>query len=51
MLLRQQHECVQEESAPEGFLAMRRRWDVFQMIRGSLQLIGFIVLAVGLVGV
>ena len=37
--------------APEGFIAMRRRWDVFQLIRGSLQLVGFVVLAVGLVGV
>lgn len=42
---------IDAETAPEGFIAMRRRWDVFQVIRGSLQLMGFVVLAVGLVGV
>ncbi len=29
--------------APESFIRMRRRWDVFQGIRGSLQLLGFVL--------
>lgn len=41
---------INEEAAPEGFLAMRRRWDVFQLIRGSLQLLGFVFVTFGIVG-
>ena len=41
---------ITEEIAPEGFIAMRRRWDVFQIVRASLQLLGFILVAVGVVG-
>jgi hypothetical protein len=42
---------IDADAAPEGFIAMRRRWDVYQFVRGSLQLVGFLLLAVGLVGV
>lgn len=41
---------ITEETAPEGFIAMRRRWDVFQIARASLQLLGFVLVAVGAVG-
>lgn len=34
--------------APEGFIAMRRRWDVFQLVRGSLQLVGFVLATIGI---
>lgn len=34
---------------PEGFLAMRRRWDVFQAVRASLQLVGFVLVVMGVV--
>lgn len=37
---------IKDTSAPEGFIAMRRRWDIFQAIRGSLQLIGFLLVCV-----
>lgn len=40
---------IKDGVVPEGFLRMRRRWDVFQAVRGSLQLIGFLLLVVGLV--
>ncbi|GAB3116677.1 hypothetical protein GCM10027055_26620 [Janibacter alkaliphilus] len=40
---------IHAERAPEGFIAMRRRWDVFQLIRGSLQLVGFVLVTVGVV--
>ncbi|WFP17866.1 DUF1772 domain-containing protein [Citricoccus muralis] len=39
---------IREASAPEGFMAMRRRWDVLQLVRGSLQLIGFILVTISL---
>ena len=39
---------ISERTAPEGFIAMRRRWDVFQLIRGSLQLVGFILITIGI---
>lgn len=41
---------IRESVAPEGFIAMRRRWDVFQIVRASLQLLGFVLVAVGIVG-
>ncbi|UVI35019.1 DUF1772 domain-containing protein [Brevibacterium spongiae] len=41
---------ITKEAAPEGFIAMRRRWDVFQIVRASLQLLGFVLVAVGVVG-
>ena len=41
---------ITEETAPEGFIAMRRRWDVFQIVRATLQLLGFVLVAVGVVG-
>lgn len=31
---------ITEETAPKVFIAMRRRWDVFKIVRASLQLIG-----------
>lgn len=34
--------------APEGFIAMRRRWDAFQFVRGSLQLVGFVLATLGI---
>lgn len=39
-----------EKAAPEGFIAMRRRWDVFQIVRASLQLVGFVLVTIGIVG-
>ncbi len=41
---------IAEEAASEGFIAMRRRWDVFQIVRASLQLLGFVFVAIGVVG-
>lgn len=41
---------IDQASAPEGFIAMRRRWDAFQLIRGSLQLLAFILVTFGIVG-
>jgi Domain of unknown function (DUF1772). len=41
---------ISQAAAPEGFIAMRRRWDVFQLVRGSLQLLGFVLITVGIVG-
>jgi hypothetical protein len=41
---------IDEETAPEGFIAMRRRWDAFQLTRGSLQLLGFVLVTLGVVG-
>lgn len=38
------------EDVPEGFLQMRRKWDIFQIIRGSLQLIGFVLVVLATVG-
>lgn len=42
---------IDQGAAPEGFIAMRRRWDAFQLTRGSLQLLGFILVTIGLVAV
>lgn len=42
---------IKQDTAPEGFIAMRRRWDVFQITRGSLQLLGFILVTIGLAAV
>ena len=39
---------IADRTAPEGFIAMRRRWDVFQLVRGSLQLIGFVLVTTGI---
>lgn len=39
---------IDDRTAPKGFIAMRRRWDVFQLIRGSLQLVGFMLVTVGI---
>lgn len=33
--------------APPGFRSKRRRWDIFQAGRGSLQLIGFVLVCMG----
>lgn len=33
--------------APESFIRMRRRWDVFQGVRGSSQLLAFVLVVVG----
>lgn len=40
---------ITETTAPEGFIAMCRRWDVFQVVRASLQLLGFILVTIGIV--
>ena len=40
---------IEGKAAPEGFIAMRRRWDVFQLVRASLQLVGFVLMVVGVV--
>ncbi|KAB1656855.1 DUF1772 domain-containing protein [Pseudoclavibacter chungangensis] len=37
-----------ETTASDSFIRMRRRWDVFQVARASLQLLGFVLLALGL---
>ena len=39
---------ITDGTLPEGFIAMRRRWDVFQVIRASLQLVGFVLVTVGI---
>ncbi|ANI90909.1 anthrone oxygenase family protein [Dietzia timorensis] len=39
---------ITDRTAPEGFIAMRRRWDLFQLVRGSLQLVGFVLVTVGI---
>lgn len=41
---------IRETSAPDDFLAMRRRWDAFQIARASLQLIGFVLVTIGIIG-
>lgn len=38
---------IRQQTAPEGFIAMRRRWDVFQLIRAGLQLAGFVLVTIG----
>lgn len=42
---------ITESSAPEGFIRMRRRWDAFQIARASLQLIGFILVTIGVLAI
>lgn len=39
---------ITDRTAPEGFIPMRRRWDVFQVVRGSLQLVGFVLVTIGI---
>ncbi|GAA1851516.1 anthrone oxygenase family protein [Brevibacterium marinum] len=41
---------IPEASAPEGFIAMRRRWDAFQIVRATLQLVGFVLVTIGIIG-
>ena len=38
---------VDTDDLPADFERRRRRWDLFQMIRGSLQLLGFVLVAIG----
>lgn len=40
---------ISEKAAPKGFIVMRRRWDVFQIVRASLQLLGFVLVTIGVV--
>lgn len=37
---------IRQTTAPDGFIPMRRRWDVYQFSRGTLQLLGFILVCV-----
>lgn len=39
---------IADRTAPKAFIAMRRRWDVFQFVRGSLQLVGFVLVTTGI---
>lgn len=39
---------IADRTAPAGFIAMRRRWDFFQFVRGSLQLVGFVLVTTGI---
>lgn len=41
---------IAQDQAPEGFIAMRRRWDTFQLVRASLQLLGFVLFTIAVVG-
>ena len=41
---------ITETSASKKFLAMRRTWDRYQLIRGSLQVLGFVLIVVGVTG-
>src|SRR5699024_7027378 len=41
---------ISAATAPAGFIAMRRRWDVFQIARASLQLLGFVLVTIGVLG-
>ena len=41
---------ISADTAPAGFIAMRRRWDVFQIVRASLQLLGFVLVTIGVLG-
>lgn len=38
---------ITETSASKKFLAMRRTWDRYQLIRGSLQVLGFVLIVIG----
>ena len=39
---------ITQHTAPKDFIAMRRRWDAYQLIRGTLQLLGFILITIGI---
>ena len=39
---------ITETTATKEFIALRRRWDKYQLVRGSLQVIGFILVVLGL---
>lgn len=41
---------IHQTTTPDGFIAMRRRWDAFQLTRASLQLAGFVLVTIGIVG-
>src|SRR5699024_7640713 len=41
---------ISADTAPAGFIAMRRRWDVFQIVRASLHLHGFALVTIGVLG-
>ena len=41
---------ISADTAPAGFIAMRRRWDAFQIVRASLQLLGFVLVTIGVLG-
>ena len=38
---------IETTTATKEFMEMRRRWDRYQMIRGSLQVLGFILVVLG----
>lgn len=38
---------ITETTATKEFIALRRRWDKYQLVRGSLQVIGFILVVLG----
>jgi len=38
---------ITETSASKKFLSMRRTWDRYQLIRGSLQVLGFVLIVIG----
>lgn len=38
---------IARDEPPEKFRRLRRRWDLFQAVRGSLQLIGFVLVCMG----
>lgn len=40
---------ITAETPPKDFIAMRRHWDAFQIVRASLQLIGFVLITIGVV--
>lgn len=40
---------IAQKEAPAGFTAMRRRWDAFQLMRASLQIIGFVLITIGII--
>lgn len=42
---------IRETTASDDFIRMRRRWDVYQLVRASLQLLGFVLATIGIVGV
>lgn len=41
---------IATNEAPDGFEAMRRRWEILQAVRGSLQILGFVLVVLGVVG-